>query len=74
VKYLQEKINSAESRIKDLELLISAWQSKLPKKEFGEKNDHVEPTVTTPNGQISETLMSGSLGDYYSKEWKNEDK
>ena len=43
-------------------------------KEFGEKNDHVEPTVTTPNGQISETLMSGSLGDYYSKEWKNEDK
>jgi hypothetical protein len=74
VKYLQEKINSAESRIKELELLISAWQSKLPKKKFGEKNDHVEPTVTTPNGQISETLMSGSLGDYYSKEWKNEDK
>ena len=74
MKYLQEKINSAESRIKELELLISAWQSKLPKKKFGEKNDHVEPTVTTPNGQISETLMSGSLGDYYSKEWKNEDK
>jgi len=74
VKYLQEKIDSAESRIKELELLISAWQSKLPKKKFGEKNDHVEPTVTTPNGQISETLMSGSLGDYYSKEWKNEDK
>ena len=74
MKYLQEKIDSAESRIKELELLISAWQSKLPKKEFGEKNDHVEPTVTTPNGQISETLMSGSLGDYYSKEWKNADK
>ncbi len=74
MKYLQEKINSAEIRIKELELLISAWQSKLPKKKFGEKNDHVEPTVTTPNGQISETLMSGSLGDYYSKEWKNEDK
>ena len=74
MKYLQEKIDSAEQRIKELELLISAWQSKLPKKEFGEKNDHVEPTVTTPNGQISETLMSGSLGDYYSKEWKNEDK
>ena len=74
MKYLQEKINSAEIRIKELELLISAWQSKLPKKEFGQKNDHVEPTVTTPNGQISETLMSGSLGDYYSKEWKNEDK
>lgn len=74
MKYLQDRINNAELRIKELELLISAWQSKLPKKKFGEKNDHVEPTVTTPNGQISETLMSGSLGDYYSKKWKNEDK
>ena len=35
---------------------------------FGKKNNHVEPTVTTPNGEISETLMSGSLGEYYSKE------
>ena len=33
--------------------------------KFGEKNDHVEPTITTPNGEISETLMSGALGDYY---------
>ena len=32
---------------------------------FGTKNDHVEPTITTPAGEISETLMSGSLGDYY---------
>ncbi len=32
---------------------------------FGKKNDHVEPTITTPNGEISETLMSGALGDYY---------
>ena len=35
---------------------------------FGKKNNHVEPTVTTPNGEISETLMSGTLGEYYSKE------
>ena len=35
---------------------------------FGKKNDHVEPTVTTPNGEISETLMSGALGDYYMTE------
>ena len=39
------------------------------KKEFGKKNDHVEPTITTPAGEISETLMSGTLGDYYAK-WR----
>ena len=32
---------------------------------FGKKNNHIEPTITTPAGEISETLMSGSLGDYY---------
>ena len=32
---------------------------------FGQKNNHVEPTITTPAGEISETLMSGALGDYY---------
>ena len=36
--------------------------TKIP---FGKKNDHVEPTITTPMGEISETLMSGALGDYY---------
>ena len=36
-----------------------------PPIEFGKKNDHIEPTITTPNGEISETLMSGALGDYY---------
>ena len=35
---------------------------------FGKKNDHVEPTVETPNGDISETLMSGALGAYYMSE------
>jgi len=38
-------------------------QIKIP---FGQKNDHIEPTITTPAGEISETLMSGALGDYYS--------
>ena len=33
--------------------------------EFGKKNNVVTPTVTTPAGEISETLMSGALGDYY---------
>ena len=32
---------------------------------FGKKNNHVEPTGTTPAGEISETLMSGALGQYY---------
>ena len=39
--------------------------TKIP---FGKKNNHIEPTITTPNGEISETLMSGTLGEYYSKE------
>ena len=32
---------------------------------FGKKNNFVTPTVTTPAGEISETLMSGALGSYY---------
>ena len=67
---LKEKISTARDRIKELEVLIDAWESKLPKRKFGEKNYHVEPTVKTPNGPISETLMSGTLGDYYSKPLK----
>ena len=39
--------------------------TKIP---FGKKNNHVEPTITTPNGEISETLMSGALGSYYDKQ------
>ena len=35
---------------------------------FGKKNNIVTPTVTTPAGEISETLMSGALGNYYDKE------
>ena len=65
---IKDKIVQAKERIKELEVLIAAWQQTLPKKKFGEKNDHVEPTVTTPHGEISETLMSGTLGDYYRRE------
>ena len=67
---LKDKISTARDRIKELELMVSVWESQLPKKKFGDKNDHVEPTVKTPNGPISETLMSGTLGDYYSKPLK----
>ena len=39
--------------------------TKIP---FGKKNNHVEPTISTPNGDISETLMSGTLAEYYMSE------
>ena len=64
----KDKITQAKERIKELEIMIAAWQETLPQKKFGEKNDHVEPTVTTPNGEISETLMSGTLRDHYMEE------
>ena len=64
----KDKIAQAKVRIKELEVLISAWEATLPKRKFGEKNDHVEPTITTPNGEISETLMSGTLRDHYMEE------
>ena len=65
---LKEKISTARDRIKELEVLIDAWESKLPNRKFGDKNDHVEPTITTPNGEISETLMSGTLRNHYMEE------
>ena len=65
---MKENIQRAKDRIKELEVLIAAWEETLPKRKFGEKNDHVEPTITTPNGEISETLMSGTLRDHYMEE------
>ena len=64
----KDKIAQAKERIKELQLMIDVWEATLPKKKFGEKNDHVEPTITTPAGEISETLMSGALADHYMKE------
>ena len=64
----KDKIAQAKERIKELEIMIAAWEATLPQKKFGEKNDHVEPTITTPAGEISETLMSGALRDHYMKE------
>ena len=65
---IKDTTEQAKPSIKELEILIAAWQATLPQKKFGEKNDHVEPTVTTPNGEISETLMSGTLRDHYMEE------
>ena len=64
----KDKIAQAKVRIKELEIMITAWEATLPKRKFGEKNDHVEPTITTPNGEISETLMSRTLRDHYIEE------
>ena len=49
-----------------IEYVKSIPNPHTPPLEFGKKNDHIEPTITTPAGEISETLMSGALGDYYS--------
>ena len=64
----KDKIAQAKERINELEIMIAAWEATLPKKKFGDKNDHIEPTITTPNGEISETLMSGALRDHYMSE------
>ena len=64
----KDNIAQAKERIKELQVMIDIWEATLPKKKFGEKNDHVEPTITTPAGEISETLMSGALADHYMKE------
>ena len=48
-----------------IEIVRSMKNPHTPPLEFGKKNNHVEPTVETPHGNISETLMSGALGAYY---------
>jgi len=57
-----------EIRDQVVEMVQAIPNPHTPKLEFGKKNNHIEPTITTPNGEISETLMSGTLGDYYMSE------
>ena len=54
-----------EIRDEVLEIVRNMPNPHSPPLAFGKKNSHIEPTITTPNGEISETLMSGALGDYY---------
>ena len=55
-----------ELRDSVIEYVKSIPNPHAPPLAFGKKNNHhIEPTVTTPAGEISETLMSGALGDYY---------
>ena len=48
-----------------IEIVREMPNPNTPPLAFGKKNNHVEPTITTPNGEISETLMSGALGEHY---------
>ena len=54
-----------EIRDQVIEMVGSMPNPHTPPLEFGKKNNHVEPTITTPNGEISETLMSGALNEHY---------
>ena len=54
-----------EIRDQVVEMVREMKNPHTPPLEFGKKNNHVEPTVTTPAGEISETLMSGSLAEHY---------
>ena len=64
-----------EIREQVIQLVQSLENPYSPKLEFGKKNNAVVPTVTTPAGEISETLYSGTLGSYYddmeSRNWEN---
>ena len=59
-----------EIRDQVVEMVREMKNPHTPPLEFGKKNEHVEPTVTTPAGEISETLMSGALGQYYMNDRK----
>ena len=54
-----------EIRDQVVEMVRDLPNPHTPPLEFGMKYNHVEPTITTPAGEISETLMSGALGNYY---------
>ena len=54
-----------ELRDSVIEYIKSLSNPHTPPLEFGKKNNAVTPTVTTPAGEISETLMSGTLGEHY---------
>ena len=54
-----------EIRDQVIEMVRDIKNPHTPPLKSGQKNNYVTPTVTTPAGEISETLMSGALGDHY---------
>ena len=59
-----------EIREQVIKILQELDNPHTPPLAFGKKNNHVEPTITTPAGEISETLMSGALGNHYRSDTK----
>ena len=57
-----------EIRDQVIEMVREMPNPHTPPLEFGKKNSFITPTVTTPAGEISETLYSGTLGAYYDKQ------
>ena len=57
-----------EIRDQVVEMVRDMPNPHTPPLAFGKKNNHIEPTITTPAGEISETLMSGALENYYDNE------
>ena len=57
-----------EIRDEVIEIVRAMPNPHSPTLEFGKKNNAVVPTVTTPAGEISETLYSGTLGSYYDRQ------
>ena len=53
--------------IKDevIEIVKDISNPHTPALAFGKVNSLPNPTITTPNGEISETLMSGALNEHY---------
>ena len=54
-----------EIREQVIDMVKSMPNPHTPPLVAGQKNNTKVPTVTTPAGEISEILVSGSLGDYY---------
>tara|TARA_B100000131_G_scaffold212371_1_gene204220 strand:- start:204 stop:536 length:333 start_codon:yes stop_codon:yes gene_type:complete len=54
-----------EIRDQVIEMVRELTNPHTPPLAFGKKNSAAIPTVTTPNGEISETLMSGTLREHY---------
>ena len=61
-----------EIRDEVIKLVQSMPNPHNPPLAFGKKNSAVIPTVTTPAGEISETLYGGTLQDFY-KNWGKRD-
>ena len=54
-----------EIRDQVVEMVREMKNPHTPPLEFGKKNNEKVPTTMTPKGEISNTLLSGALGDWF---------